>query len=142
MRIKENLLEGSFTSHVLAHYTWNLEFTYNPSTLVVKLYIDWSYFPYNLLQTMKNFYSRILTVVNQQQGANPKDFICHQNKILTSVKSNEKLTRNTYEKPLGLAGQLAYVYLYTLAVSPSLGGSRQHKRNNKNNRGFTPFFQQ
>ena len=23
------------------------------------------------------------------------------------------------------------VYLYTLAVSPSLGGSRQHKRNNK-----------
>ena len=34
------------------------------------------------------------------------------------------------------------IYLYTLAVSPSLGGSRQHKRNNKNNRGFTPFFQQ
>ena len=33
-------------------------------------------------------------------------------------------------------------YLYTLAVSHSLGGSRQHKRNNKNNRGFTPFFQQ
>ena len=32
--------------------------------------------------------------------------------------------------------------LYTLAVSPSLGGSRQHKRNNKNNGGFTPFFQQ
>ena len=24
------------------------------------------------------------------------------------------------------------IYLYTLAVSPSLGGSRQHKRNNKN----------
>ena len=34
------------------------------------------------------------------------------------------------------------IYLYTLAVSPSLGGSRQHKRNNKNNGGFTPFFQQ
>ena len=34
------------------------------------------------------------------------------------------------------------IYLYTLAVSPSLRGSRQHKRNNKNNRGFTPFFQQ
>ena len=34
------------------------------------------------------------------------------------------------------------IYLYTLAVSPSLGGSRQHKGNNKNNGGFTPFFQQ
>ena len=34
------------------------------------------------------------------------------------------------------------IYLYTMAVSPSLGGSRQHKRNNKNNGGFTPFFQQ
>ena len=33
------------------------------------------------------------------------------------------------------------IYLYTLAVSPSLGDSRQHKRNNKNNGGFTPFFQ-
>ena len=33
-------------------------------------------------------------------------------------------------------------YLYTLAVSPSWGGSRQQKRNNKNNGGFTPFFQQ
>ena len=33
-------------------------------------------------------------------------------------------------------------YLYTLAVSPSLGGSRQQERNNKNNGGFTPFFQQ
>ena len=31
-------------------------------------------------------------------------------------------------------------YLYTLAVSPSLGGNRQHKRNNKNNGNFTPFF--
>ena len=28
-----------------------------------------------------------------------------------------------------------FFFLYTLAVSPSLGGSRQHKRNNKNN-GF------
>ena len=35
-----------------------------------------------------------------------------------------------------------YLYLYTLAISPSLGGSRQHKKNNKNNGGFTPFFQQ
>ena len=25
---------------------------------------------------------------------------------------------------------------------PQLGGSRQHKRNYKNNGGFTPFFQQ
>ena len=30
--------------------------------------------------------------------------------------------------------------LYTLAVSPSLEGSRQHKRNSKNNGGFIPFF--
>ena len=29
---------------------------------------------------------------------------------------------------------------YTLAVSPSLGGSRQHKENNKDTGGFTPFF--
>ena len=34
------------------------------------------------------------------------------------------------------------IYLYTLAVSPSLGGSQQHKGNNKNNVGFTSFFQQ
>ena len=34
------------------------------------------------------------------------------------------------------------IYLYTFAVSPSLGGSRQHKRNNKNNGDFTPFFWQ
>ena len=34
-----------------------------------------------------------------------------------------------------------HIYLYTLAVSPSFGGSRQHKRNNKNNGGFTPFLQ-
>ena len=34
------------------------------------------------------------------------------------------------------------ICLYTLAVSPSLRGSRQHKRNNKNNGGFTPIFQQ
>ena len=34
------------------------------------------------------------------------------------------------------------LYLYTLVVSPSLGGSRQHKRNNKNKGGFTPFLQQ
>ena len=34
------------------------------------------------------------------------------------------------------------IYICTLAVSPILGGSRQHKRNNKNNGGFTPFFQQ
>ena len=33
-------------------------------------------------------------------------------------------------------------YLYTLAISPSLGGSRQHKRNNKNNGDPTPFLQQ
>ena len=32
---------------------------------------------------------------------------------------------------------LFYIYLYILAVSPNLGGSRQHKRNNKNNGGFT-----
>ena len=32
------------------------------------------------------------------------------------------------------------IYPYTLAVSPSLEGSRQHKINNKNNGNFTPFF--
>ena len=29
-----------------------------------------------------------------------------------------------------------YLYLYTLAVSPSLGGSRQHKRNKQKQWGF------
>ena len=35
-----------------------------------------------------------------------------------------------------------YLYLYTLAVSPSLGGSRQHRTDNKTNGDFTPFFWQ
>ena len=43
------------------------------------------------------------------------------------------------EKGKGLAPTLP-IYLYTLAVSPSLGGSRQHKRDNKNNGDFTLFF--
>ena len=34
-----------------------------------------------------------------------------------------------------------YLSIY-LGRFPQLGGSRQHKRNNKNNGGFTPFFQQ
>ena len=45
----------------------------------------------------------------------------------------------------GRTNTLFYIYLsilYTLAVSPSLGGSRQHKRNHKNNGDFTLFFRQ
>ena len=33
-----------------------------------------------------------------------------------------------------------YLYGYTSAVSPSLGDSRQHKENHKNNGGFALFF--
>ena len=53
---------------------------------------------------------------------------------------NNALFVHMIEKTLGY--YIRSIYLYTLAVSPSLGDSRQHKRNNKNNGGFTPFFQQ
>ena len=57
---------------------------------------------------------------------------------LFETKPNEanRNTPNTTHLTVHVGG---IVYLYTLAVSPSLGGSRQHKRNNKNNGGFTPF---
>ena len=47
--------------------------------------------------------------------------------------NDEVFVKHSYEISICL-------YRPTLAVSPSLGGSRQHKRNSKNNGDFTPFF--
>ena len=41
-----------------------------------------------------------------------------------------------YISPSNEVNMLFSFYLYTLAASPSLGGSRQHKRNNKKQWGF------
>ena len=44
------------------------------------------------------------------------------------------------------SGSLDQLTIFSLSIYlgrfPQFGGSRQHKRNNKNNGGFTPFFQQ
>ena len=56
--------------------------------------------------------------------------------------SPPKFLQKRKEMPLPEIYPSTIYILYTLAVSPSLGGSRQHKRNNKSNGGFTPFFQQ
>ena len=57
------------------------------------------------------------------------------------------MVKDTRKDPHSQGSSIAtlelYVHLsslYTLTVFPSLGGSRQHKRNNKNNWDFTPFF--
>ena len=58
------------------------------------------------------------------------------------LKQGSTITLKNVAFPVGHGrmGSFLLCILYTLAVSPSLGGRRQHKRNNKNNGDFTPFF--